>query len=84
MCFCLSEVVGPIVNSSSPEGHLPMDFQPGMYLYLVQWEVADIQVNLWEKLLIVFLPSNLYQICITEFCRNPLSIPGYEEGAQKL
>jgi hypothetical protein len=34
MCFHLCEVVGPIVNSSSPEGHLPMDFQPGMYLVI--------------------------------------------------
>ncbi|KAJ9590083.1 hypothetical protein L9F63_016803, partial [Diploptera punctata] len=29
ICFHLNEVVGPIVNSSSPEGHLPMDFQAG-------------------------------------------------------
>jgi hypothetical protein len=29
MCFRLSEVVSPVVNSSSPEGHLPVDFQPG-------------------------------------------------------
>jgi hypothetical protein len=48
MCFCLGEVVGPIVNSSSPEGHLPMNFQAGMYL--IMWKVLQIYVNLWEKL----------------------------------
>jgi hypothetical protein len=43
MCFRLTEVVGPIVNSSSPEGHLPMDFQPGVYVMV---KVGDSRVNL--------------------------------------
>uniref|UniRef100_T1J611 tRNA (32-2'-O)-methyltransferase regulator THADA n=1 Tax=Strigamia maritima TaxID=126957 RepID=T1J611_STRMM len=28
LCFLLNEVVAPIVNNSSPEGHLPMDSEP--------------------------------------------------------
>jgi Putative death-receptor fusion protein (DUF2428) len=29
MCFEMNATVAPIVNSTSPEGHLPMDFETG-------------------------------------------------------
>lgn len=30
LCFNIDSVVTPVVNSSSPEGHLPMDFNTGV------------------------------------------------------
>ncbi|XP_034254702.1 thyroid adenoma-associated protein homolog [Thrips palmi] len=32
LCFKLNTIVSPVVNSSSPEGHLPMDFNQGSTL----------------------------------------------------
>lgn len=34
-CFEMTKAVGSVVNSSSPEGHLPMDFQTDFDNFLV-------------------------------------------------
>jgi hypothetical protein len=68
MCFCLTEVVGPVVNSSSPEGHLPMDFQPGVYVVAEMGESREKFLFLMKLKCLTFLLQVPYFFKITFLC----------------
>lgn len=57
ICFEMIPTVSSVVNSSSPEGHLPMDFQTDFEERL-KITCSEGTIHIWISLFILFIGTN--------------------------